>query len=71
MALRLGDGDEHRALESDTTGLDVKGNLYLVQNCRGPLKECENKVKLSPMSLLSKKHSLRCCCFLTDDQEIR
>ena len=29
LALRLGDGDEHRALESDTTGLNVKGNLYL------------------------------------------
>ena len=29
LALRFGDGDEHRALESDTTGLNVKGNLYL------------------------------------------
>ena len=29
LALRLGDGDEHRALESDTTGLNVKGKLYL------------------------------------------
>ena len=29
LALRLGDGDEHRALESDTTQLNVKGNLYL------------------------------------------
>ena len=29
LALRLGNGDEHRALESDTTGLNVKGNLYL------------------------------------------
>ena len=27
LALRLGDGDEHRALESDTLGLNVKGNL--------------------------------------------
>ena len=24
-----GDGDEHHTLESDTTGLNVKGNLYL------------------------------------------
>ena len=31
LALRLGDGDEHRALESDMTGLNVKGNLYLYQ----------------------------------------
>ena len=29
LALRLGDGDGHRALELDTTGLNVKGNLYL------------------------------------------
>ena len=29
LALRLGNGDEHHALESDTTGLNVKGNLYL------------------------------------------
>ena len=29
LALRLGDRDEHHALESDTTGLKVKGNLYL------------------------------------------
>ena len=31
LALRLGDGDEHCALESDTTGLNVKGNFYLNQ----------------------------------------
>ena len=29
LALWLGDGNEHRALESDTTGLNVKGNLNL------------------------------------------
>ena len=29
LALRLGDRDEHCALESDTTGPNVKGNLYL------------------------------------------
>ena len=29
MALRLVKGDEHHALESDMTGLKVKGNLYL------------------------------------------
>ena len=29
LALWLGDGDEHHSLESDTTGLNVKGNLYL------------------------------------------
>ena len=29
LALRLGDKDEHHALESDTTGLNVRGNLYL------------------------------------------
>ena len=29
LALRLGNGDEHRPLESDTTDLNVKGNLYL------------------------------------------
>ena len=29
LALRLADGDEHRPLESDTAGLNVKGNLYL------------------------------------------
>ena len=28
LALWLGNGHEHRALESDTTGLSVKGNLY-------------------------------------------
>ena len=29
LALRLGDRDEHCALELDMTGLNVKGNLYL------------------------------------------
>ena len=29
LALWLGDGDEHRALESDTTALNVERNLYL------------------------------------------
>ena len=29
LTLQLEDGDEHRALRSDTTGLNVKGNLYL------------------------------------------
>ena len=29
LALRLGNGDDHYPLESDTTGLNVKGNLYL------------------------------------------
>ena len=29
LALWLGNGDKHRALESDMTGLNVKGNLYL------------------------------------------
>ena len=28
LALWLGNKDEHRALESDTTGLNAKGNLY-------------------------------------------
>ena len=28
LALWLGNRDEHHALESDTTGLIVKGNLY-------------------------------------------
>ena len=29
LALRLGNRDEHCALELDMTGLNVKGNLYL------------------------------------------
>ena len=29
LALQLGDRDEHHPVESDTTGLNVKGNLYL------------------------------------------
>ena len=29
LALWLGNGDEHYALELDMTGLNVKGNLYL------------------------------------------
>ena len=29
LALQLGNGDEHHALESDMTGLNVKGNFYL------------------------------------------
>ena len=29
LALRLGNGDQHCPLESDTTGLNVKGKLYL------------------------------------------
>ena len=28
LALWLGNGDEHHPLESDTTGLNIKGNLY-------------------------------------------
>ena len=35
LALRLGDGDEHHALELDTTGLNVKGNLYLIHADQG------------------------------------
>ena len=38
LALQLGDRDEHHALESDTTGLSVKGNLYLYLVCLG--KKC-------------------------------
>ena len=30
LALWLGDEDEHCTLELDTTGLNVKGNLYLI-----------------------------------------
>ena len=33
LVLWFGDGDEHRALESDTTGQIVKGNLYLIVWC--------------------------------------
>ena len=40
LALRLGDGDEHRALESDTTGLNVKGNLYLKLNGKTAVLQC-------------------------------
>ena len=29
LALQHGNGDEHRPLELDTAGLNVKGNLYL------------------------------------------
>ena len=29
LALWPGNGDEHRTLELDMTGLNVKGNLYL------------------------------------------
>ena len=29
LALQRGDGDKHCTLESDTSGLNVKGNLYL------------------------------------------
>ena len=29
LALQLGDRDEHHTLESDMTGLNVNGNLYL------------------------------------------
>ena len=34
LALQLGNGDEHRALESDMTGLNVMGNLYLFMRNR-------------------------------------
>ena len=36
LALQLGDGDEHRPLESDTTGLSVKGKLNLYLKLLGP-----------------------------------
>ena len=29
LALWLGNGNEHRPLESDMTGLNVKGNMYV------------------------------------------
>ena len=32
LALWVGNRDEHGALELDTTGLNVKGNLYLYLN---------------------------------------
>ena len=34
LALQLGNEDEHHALESDMTGLNVERNLYL---CKQPL----------------------------------
>ena len=34
LDLWLGNRDEHRALESDMTGLNVKGNLYLYLTLR-------------------------------------
>ena len=40
LDLWLGNGDEHRPLESDTTGLNVKENLYLYL--------IENSHKLNP-----------------------
>ena len=42
--LRLGDGDEHLALESDTTGLNVMGNLYLYLIILTPLWGACSKV---------------------------
>ena len=39
LALWLGDGDEHRVLESDTTGLNVKGNLYLYHPHENEVRE--------------------------------
>ena len=43
LALQLGNGDEHRALESDTTGQKVKGNfyLYLVQGIQKSSSYCQ------------------------------
>ena len=38
LALLFENGDEHRALESDTTGLNVKGNLYLLTHNRKKLR---------------------------------
>ena len=32
LAIRLGDVDEHHAVESDRTGLNVKWNLYLTHS---------------------------------------
>ena len=37
LARWLGNRDEHRALESDTTGLNVKGNLYLLLSLSLPI----------------------------------
>ena len=47
LALWLVNGNEHRALESDTTGLNVKGNLYLPPkgNLYLPPKEGTHYVK--------------------------
>ena len=41
---RLRNGDEHRALESDTTGLNVKGNLYLYLDSNVSEKDLEVSV---------------------------
>ena len=44
QALRLGDRDEHRALESDTTGLNVKENLYLYNAMKAELLDALDPV---------------------------
>ena len=38
LALWFGNGDEQHALELDTTGLNVKGNLYLYLTSKGQMQ---------------------------------
>ena len=52
LALQLGNGDEHRTLESDTTGLNVKGNLYLTYILSNPM--------FSPLAFLIRIMALLC-----------
>ena len=42
LALRLGNRDEHCTLESDMTGLNVKGNLYIYL---GPTASVHSEIK--------------------------
>ena len=57
LALWLGNGDEHCALESDTTGLNVKGNLLSVVKLKNDGCIYETIFKLCFQSVVSSKPS--------------
>ena len=60
LALQLGDGDEHRALESDRTGLKVKGNLSLYKTAKMPQIFEEDLRKEPKQTSMSRQHLLTC-----------
>ena len=74
LALRLGNGNEHCALESDTMGLNVKGNLYLTTHIKQTVT-LPRKHFATCLGVMTPQVEKHCCtptvchCYRTEVQE--